>query len=293
MRYYFHLRIGDSISPDEIGLEIADLETAYLEAFKAAQEMWAELISERCDPLIRSFEIADEHGRVLLTLPFREVLERARGPAGTLAKLAQTLKAELEKRKMLTVSLGEQIKQVRKTVETTRKSIEETSNLLDGPLATLHPSNAEAHSARQRQRAIFPAAENKMPPTILVVEDEVLVRMMITDQLRNAGYSVVEAASAQEALDVLAHTSEVELILSDIRMPGSMTGVGLARFVRSEYPRIKVLLTSGHPPPIEMVEHDGFFPKPYHPAGILRQIKTLVGGGTSEQSKVVVGSRER
>ena len=80
MRYYFHLRIGDAISPDGLGLELPNLETAYLEAFKAAQEMWSELLAERNDPMARAFEIADAHGRILLTLPLSEVLERARKP---------------------------------------------------------------------------------------------------------------------------------------------------------------------------------------------------------------------
>jgi hypothetical protein len=75
LRYYFHLRIGETVSPDEIGLEFANLETAYLEAFRAAREMWTELLAERSNPLIRAFEIADEDGQILLTLPFREVLD--------------------------------------------------------------------------------------------------------------------------------------------------------------------------------------------------------------------------
>jgi hypothetical protein len=78
MRYYFHLRIGPKLSADEIGLELPDLETAYLEAFDAAQTMWGELLSERSDPQIRAFEITDERGQLLLTLPFGEVLDRAR-----------------------------------------------------------------------------------------------------------------------------------------------------------------------------------------------------------------------
>ena len=71
MRYYFHLRIGHTVSPDEIGLDLPDLETAYLEAFKAAQEMWSELLAEGSDPLTRCFEITDERG-------LAEVLEQAR-----------------------------------------------------------------------------------------------------------------------------------------------------------------------------------------------------------------------
>jgi hypothetical protein len=82
MRYYFHLRIGRELSPDEIGLDLPDLDTAYLEAFQAARAMWSELLAERSDPLLRSFEIADSDGRVLLLLPFREVLESARKPRG-------------------------------------------------------------------------------------------------------------------------------------------------------------------------------------------------------------------
>jgi Domain of unknown function (DUF6894) len=78
MRYYFHLRIDRTFSPDEIGLDLPDLETAYLEAFKAAQEMWPELLAERSDPLTRCFESADDRGQLLLTLPFAEVLEQAR-----------------------------------------------------------------------------------------------------------------------------------------------------------------------------------------------------------------------
>jgi hypothetical protein len=77
MHYYFHLRIGSTISPDEIGLDLPDVETAYLEAFKAAEEMWSELLADGLDPLMRSFEISDGR-QVLMTLPFREVLERAR-----------------------------------------------------------------------------------------------------------------------------------------------------------------------------------------------------------------------
>src|SRR5438874_384004 len=71
------------------------------------------------------------------------------------------------------------------------------------------------------------------PTTILVVEDEVLVRMLIADQLRNAGYSVIEAADADEALALLAHTFNVNVVLSDVQMPGSLDGAGLARIVRS------------------------------------------------------------
>ena len=64
---------------------------------QAAQEMWSELLADRSDLLLRSFEIADERGHILLTLPFREVLERTRKPTTPLPKLRQFLHAKLEK----------------------------------------------------------------------------------------------------------------------------------------------------------------------------------------------------
>jgi CheY-like chemotaxis protein len=114
------------------------------------------------------------------------------------------------------------------------------------------------------------------PATILVVEDEVLVRMLIADQLRNAGYSVIEAADADEALALLAHTFNVRLVLSDVQMPGSMDGIGLARALRSAYPSVKVMLASGKAAMLDEVQHDGFFPKPYDVAQIVNRIEALI-----------------
>jgi two-component system, response regulator PdtaR len=122
------------------------------------------------------------------------------------------------------------------------------------------------------------AAETEARDAVLLVEDEVIVRMMMADKLRDAGYAVIEASNACEALEVLRHNSvDVRLILSDIRMPGAMDGISLAREVRSRYPAIKVVLTSGHLAAVDRAEHDGFFPKPYDAATIIRHIKTLLG----------------
>lgn len=123
----------------------------------------------------------------------------------------------------------------------------------------------------------LPACGLDCSETILVVEDEVLVRMMVAEQLRWAGYTVVEAANAHEALDVLRHDSvDVRLVLSDICMPGTIDGVGLARAIRSQYPRIRIVLTSGHLPAVGGTEHDGFFPKPYDATKLINYIKTLL-----------------
>jgi two-component system, response regulator PdtaR len=120
------------------------------------------------------------------------------------------------------------------------------------------------------------AKEGAAGHIILVVEDEVLVRMVIADQLRNAGYTVIEAADAQQALDTLAHGFDVKLVVSDIQMPGSMDGIELARVVRSAHPAIKIVLTTGHVEKAVGVEHDGLFGKPYDAAMIIKYIETLL-----------------
>jgi CheY-like chemotaxis protein len=123
---------------------------------------------------------------------------------------------------------------------------------------------------------IYPRHEPRTGCTVLVVEDEVLVRMMIADQLRIAGYTVIEAADAHEASQVLQHSADVRLVISDIQLPGSMDGVALARLIRSQYPDTKVILTSGHLAESDRADHDGFFHKPYDVSKIMRHIKSLL-----------------
>ena len=81
---------------------------------------------------------------------------------------------------------------------------------------------------------------------VLVVEDELLVRMMLSDELRDAGYDVLEAYNADEALEVLHSTARVDLIASDVRMPGSMDGLGLLKEIKRSFPAIPVIITSAH-----------------------------------------------
>jgi two-component system, response regulator PdtaR len=124
--------------------------------------------------------------------------------------------------------------------------------------------------------ALRPKDAKQTRSKILVVEDEVLIRMMIADALRYAGCAVVEAASADEAVDVLRTTADVGLVFSDMRMPGYMDGVALAQLVRSQYPAVKVVLSSGQLS-VDWAEHDGFFRKPYDLARVTKHIKSLIG----------------
>jgi len=132
-------------------------------------------------------------------------------------------------------------------------------------------------------RAVAQAKGDRLPSarpaqaTILLVEDEVLVRLSLADELRSAGYAVFEASSADEALDLL-HANGVQLVLSDIRMPGRMNGVELARAIRAEHPHVKIILASGESfSSKHWDENDGFFPKPYDSGRLIQHIKRLVG----------------
>jgi CheY-like chemotaxis protein len=82
-------------------------------------------------------------------------------------------------------------------------------------------------------------------PTILVVEDEAMVRMLLAESLRDAGYRVIEASNAADAIATLTEQTSVDVVFSDVRMPGELDGFGLARWVKRHIPGMRVLLTSG------------------------------------------------
>jgi DNA-binding NtrC family response regulator len=104
-----------------------------------------------------------------------------------------------------------------------------------------------------------------MSPVVLIVEDEFLIRVAAVDIARAAGFAVVEAANAAEAVHVLESRSDIRLVFTDIDMPGSMDGLGLASLVRDRWPVIEVVVTSGKMTPAldELPPRSRFFPKPY------------------------------
>ena len=84
--------------------------------------------------------------------------------------------------------------------------------------------------------------------TILVVEDDVLIRMPIAEYLRDCGYRVIEAVSADEAMTVLMQKeTQVDIVFSDLEMPGSTDGFGLSKWIRDNRPGIDVILTGTVP----------------------------------------------
>ena len=110
--------------------------------------------------------------------------------------------------------------------------------------------------------------------TVLVVEDELLVRMGISLDLADSGYSVIEATCAAEALAVLEAGRRIDLVFSDINMPGPIDGVGLCRVLRRRWPHIPVILTSAHGrPAAQGLGADLLFiAKPYLPTAVLAAI---------------------
>src|SRR6201996_3219052 len=81
---------------------------------------------------------------------------------------------------------------------------------------------------------------------VLVVEDEFLIRMDALDMIRGAGFDVLEAANADEAIAILEVRPDITLVFTDIQMPGSMDGLKLAAAIRGRWPPIKIIATSGH-----------------------------------------------
>jgi len=85
-----------------------------------------------------------------------------------------------------------------------------------------------------------------MADTILLVEDQTLVRMAISQYLEECGYSVLESEDADQALELLQSHPEIDVVFTDVRIPGSIDGLGLAKWVIENRPRIVVMVASGH-----------------------------------------------
>lgn len=116
--------------------------------------------------------------------------------------------------------------------------------------------------------------------TVLVVEDETMVRMPIAEFLRDCGYNVLEAGDASEAIAAMASEEPVNLVFSDVRMPGQMDGFGLAEWFEAHYPAVPVLLTSGYNGgrnlPVPARARGRFIEKPYSQSQVARRIANLL-----------------
>ena len=112
--------------------------------------------------------------------------------------------------------------------------------------------------------------------TVLLVEDDVLVRMTLAESLREATCEVMEAASSDEALRLLACAPAPDILVTDVKLPGAMDGVELAARARQIEPGLKIIVTSGHAAPGEVRDvADAFLAKPFHLHQLLGEVRAL------------------
>src|ERR1700680_1575517 len=108
---------------------------------------------------------------------------------------------------------------------------------------------------------------------VLIVEDEMLLRMRAVDIAEDAGFTPVEAINADEAIAILESRSDIDLLFTDIQMPGSMDGLKLAPAVHDRWPAIKIILVSGQVKPSEAEKpaDSRFFGKPLSVARMITE----------------------
>jgi DNA-binding NtrC family response regulator len=114
--------------------------------------------------------------------------------------------------------------------------------------------------------------------TVIVVEDETIIRMDIAISLEKEGFVVLEAANADGAIEVLDQHPEIRLMFTDIDMPGSMDGLKLAEPVRDRWPPVKIIIASGHRHlSDDLLPIEGkFFSKPYDHARVISAIREML-----------------
>lgn len=113
-------------------------------------------------------------------------------------------------------------------------------------------------------------------PVVLVVEDEVMIRLLMAENLRDEGYTVLEAANAVEALVLFSSDVSLDLVLTDVRMPGELDGVKLTRIIKEAKPELPVAILSGHFDSTEEHGADAFLRKPYSNDALLALVRKLI-----------------
>jgi CheY-like chemotaxis protein len=118
-----------------------------------------------------------------------------------------------------------------------------------------------------------------VPAVVLVVEDEMLLRMRAVDIVEDAGFTSVEAVDADEAVAILESRSDIALLFTDIQMPGSMDGLKLAHAVHERWPPVKIILVSGQLKlaNIDIPANSRFFGKPLESGAMIAEIQNMIG----------------
>lgn len=121
------------------------------------------------------------------------------------------------------------------------------------------------------------ASEVPTERSILVVDDEPLIRLNLADFFADEGFTVYEAGDAEGAITILEASPSIQVVLTDVQMPGSMDGVKLAHYIRHRWPPTLLVVASGavKPPPSELPSHTMFVAKPFDPRFVLGEIDRL------------------
>ena len=116
-------------------------------------------------------------------------------------------------------------------------------------------------------------------PKILIVEDELLIRLDAIEMIEAAVFDTLEAANADDAIAILGARPDIHVLFTDIHMPGSMDGLKLAHFVRDRWPPVKIIATSAHArvEGYELPNGGRFLPKPYSALEVAAHLKELTG----------------
>lgn len=117
-------------------------------------------------------------------------------------------------------------------------------------------------------------------PKCLIVEDEYLIRLTLAEALVDDGFVVVEAATGDDALAILEHDSGIDLLLTDIQLPGKLDGLRLARTAREQTPMLPVIFMTGRPDSMIALDRSGreaFIAKPYLPSEVCATARRLTG----------------
>lgn len=113
---------------------------------------------------------------------------------------------------------------------------------------------------------------------MLVVEDSALIRMGAVDIVEASGYEALQAADADAAIRILESRDDIDLVFTDVQMPGTMDGIKLSHFIRERWPPVKLLVASG----MAIIEESSlptgsrYFPKPYNEALIVEMMAELL-----------------
>ena len=133
----------------------------------------------------------------------------------------------------------------------------------------------------------MPDEDKRDCATVLVAEDETLVRLLANDMLTEAGYRVLEARDGQEALTILEVHPNIQALFTDVTMP-SLDGLSLAKIVSERWPEIGILVTSAPALPSELPGRTRLLSKPYSTDSVLDELGAVIGDSAGVSSAASV-----